>query len=57
MTCVLHMDFNSLMFAKTSSSNRQAIRFLNFGTSKKLFTVAMVSLINLVEKKTYFANF
>jgi hypothetical protein len=51
------MDSNSLTFAKTSSSNRQATRFLSFGTSKELFTTPIVSLTNLVEKKGYFANF
>jgi hypothetical protein len=45
------MDSNSLTFAKTLSSNRQATRFLSFGTSKELFTTPMVSLTNLVEKK------
>jgi hypothetical protein len=53
----IHVDSNNLMFAETSSSNRQATRFLSFGTSKELFTTPMVSLTNLVEKKGYFEIF
>ncbi len=53
----IHVDSNNLMFAETSSSNRQATRFLSFGTSKELFTTLVVSLTNLVKKKGYFANY
>jgi hypothetical protein len=46
----------SLTFAKTSNSNRQATRFLSFGTSKEFFITPMASLTNLVKIKGYFAN-
>jgi hypothetical protein len=51
------MDSISLTFAKISSSNRQAARFLSFGTSKEFFITLVVSLTNLVKKKGYFANY
>jgi hypothetical protein len=56
MTCVLHMDSISLTFAKISSSNRQAARFLSFGSSKEFFITVVVSLTNLVKKKRIFCK-
>jgi hypothetical protein len=50
------MDSISLTFAKTSSSNRQAIRFLSFGTSIEFFITLRASLTNIMKKKGYFAN-